>query len=179
VTIAEGPSVVSVWSPGSPCGWAPKPSVAEKVTVRPHCAKSSGLSAPGGSMEARIDGGPHPRMRAEAREQQAESMMEQQPMTSLTEVAASTMAAAHRRDHQHSVGADDCHPQRGGGRALGTPGCHRVPRLPARLWVPPAPRRHVTGCRPPGADTPCERQAALRLIRVNGAPRRRERARPP
>jgi hypothetical protein len=49
-------------------------------------------------------------MRADAREQQAESMMEQQPMTRVTEVAASTMAAAHRRDHQHGVGADDCHP---------------------------------------------------------------------
>ena len=31
-------------------------------------------------------------------------------MTSVTEVAACTMAAAHRRDHKHSRGADDCHP---------------------------------------------------------------------
>jgi len=49
-------------------------------------------------------------MRADAREQQAESTMEQQPMTGITEVAASTMAAAHRRDHQHSHAADECHP---------------------------------------------------------------------
>lgn len=36
--------------------------------------------------------------------------MEQQPVTRVTEVAAATMAAAHRRDHEHSVGSDDCHP---------------------------------------------------------------------
>lgn len=31
-------------------------------------------------------------------------------MNMVTEVAACTMAAAHRRDHDHSLGADDCHP---------------------------------------------------------------------
>ena len=31
-------------------------------------------------------------------------------MTGVTEVAASTMAAAHRRDHDHSASAGDCHP---------------------------------------------------------------------
>ena len=31
-------------------------------------------------------------------------------MTRVTEVAACTMAAAHRRDHQHRLGADLCHP---------------------------------------------------------------------
>jgi hypothetical protein len=31
-------------------------------------------------------------------------------MNRVTEVAACTMAAAHRRDHQHSPAADDCHP---------------------------------------------------------------------
>jgi hypothetical protein len=36
--------------------------------------------------------------------------MEQQLMTGVTEVAACTMAAAHRRDHEHSLGADQCHP---------------------------------------------------------------------
>jgi hypothetical protein len=36
--------------------------------------------------------------------------MEQQPVTRGTEVAAATMAAAHRRDHEHSPGSDDCHP---------------------------------------------------------------------
>ena len=36
--------------------------------------------------------------------------MEQQPMTRVTEVAACTMAAAHRRDHEHRLGADHCHP---------------------------------------------------------------------
>lgn len=36
--------------------------------------------------------------------------MEQQPMTRVTEVAACTVAAAHRRDHEHSLGADGCHP---------------------------------------------------------------------
>ncbi len=36
--------------------------------------------------------------------------MEQQPMTRVTEVAACTVAATHRRDHEHSLGADQCHP---------------------------------------------------------------------
>ncbi len=36
--------------------------------------------------------------------------MEQNQITRVTEVAACTMAAAHRRDHQHSLAADDCHP---------------------------------------------------------------------
>ena len=37
--------------------------------------------------------------------------MEHQPiMSRVTEVAACTMAAAHRRDHDHGVGADECHP---------------------------------------------------------------------
>jgi hypothetical protein len=49
-------------------------------------------------------------MRTDAEEEQAKSTMEQQPMTGITEVAACTMAAAHRRDHQHSHAADECHP---------------------------------------------------------------------
>jgi hypothetical protein len=40
----------------------------------------------------------------------AEATMDQQPATRSTEVAAATMAAAHRRDHEHSLGSDDCHP---------------------------------------------------------------------
>jgi hypothetical protein len=40
----------------------------------------------------------------------AEATMEQQPVTRGTEVAAATVAAAHRRDHEHSLGSDDCHP---------------------------------------------------------------------
>jgi hypothetical protein len=36
--------------------------------------------------------------------------MKTQPMTRITEVAACTMAAAHRRDHEHRLGADHCHP---------------------------------------------------------------------
>ena len=37
--------------------------------------------------------------------------MEHQPMISIVnEVATSTRAAAHRRDHDHSPGADECHP---------------------------------------------------------------------
>jgi hypothetical protein len=40
----------------------------------------------------------------------AETTMEQRPMTGITLVAACTMAAAHRRDHQHSLAADECHP---------------------------------------------------------------------
>jgi hypothetical protein len=36
--------------------------------------------------------------------------MEQQQAIRVTEVAACTMAAAHRRDHEHGLGADDCHP---------------------------------------------------------------------
>jgi len=31
-------------------------------------------------------------------------------MGRVTDVAACTMAAAHRRDHEHRVGGDDCHP---------------------------------------------------------------------
>ncbi len=36
--------------------------------------------------------------------------MEHQPMTGSIEVAACTMAAAHRRDHHHSHTGDECHP---------------------------------------------------------------------
>lgn len=36
--------------------------------------------------------------------------MEQHPMNRVIEVAACTRAAAHRRDHDHSLGADACHP---------------------------------------------------------------------
>ncbi len=36
--------------------------------------------------------------------------MEQQRTEQVTEVAASTMAAAHRRDHDHGLGTDSCHP---------------------------------------------------------------------
>ena len=36
--------------------------------------------------------------------------VEQQPMGRVTEVAACTKAAAHRRDHDHGLGADECHP---------------------------------------------------------------------
>jgi hypothetical protein len=36
--------------------------------------------------------------------------MAPQPMTRVTEVAACTMAAADRRDHEHALGADGCHP---------------------------------------------------------------------
>ena len=49
-------------------------------------------------------------MRADAKEEQAESTMEHQPMTGSIEVAACTMAAAHRRDHHHSHTGDECHP---------------------------------------------------------------------
>jgi hypothetical protein len=31
-------------------------------------------------------------------------------MSRVTDVAACTMAAAHRRDHEHTLGADACHP---------------------------------------------------------------------
>ena len=36
--------------------------------------------------------------------------MEQHPMNRVTEVAACTMAAAHRRDHDHGLGTEACHP---------------------------------------------------------------------
>ena len=36
--------------------------------------------------------------------------MEHQPMGRVIEVAACTKAAAHRRDHDHGLGADECHP---------------------------------------------------------------------
>jgi hypothetical protein len=36
--------------------------------------------------------------------------MEQLQMARVTEVAACTMAAAHRRDHAHGLSAEDCHP---------------------------------------------------------------------
>lgn len=31
-------------------------------------------------------------------------------MSRVTEVAACTIAATHRRDHDHTVGTDECHP---------------------------------------------------------------------
>lgn len=34
--------------------------------------------------------------------------MEHEPMSRVTDIAACTIAAAHRRDHEHP--ADDCHP---------------------------------------------------------------------
>lgn len=36
--------------------------------------------------------------------------MDQQPMSRVTEVAACTTAAVHRRDHEHSPITDCCHP---------------------------------------------------------------------
>jgi len=36
--------------------------------------------------------------------------VEQQSLTRVTAVAACTMAAAHRRDHNHDHSVDDCHP---------------------------------------------------------------------
>jgi hypothetical protein len=42
--------------------------------------------------------------------EQPGATMAQQPMSRVTEVAACTMAAAHRRDHDHGLGADACHP---------------------------------------------------------------------
>lgn len=34
----------------------------------------------------------------------------EQPNSTLAGVAASTMLATHRRDHQHNLGDEDCHP---------------------------------------------------------------------
>ena len=57
--------------------------------------------------------------------------MEEQQFIRSTEVAACTMAAAHRRDHDHRVGAGDCHPHvvevvHLGGRAVTVcHDCHR------------------------------------------------------
>jgi hypothetical protein len=53
--------------------------------------------------------------------------VEQQLTSEITEVAACTMTAAHRRDHDHSLSVDDCHPHvvevvHLGGRALTV--CH-------------------------------------------------------
>jgi hypothetical protein len=36
--------------------------------------------------------------------------MERHLMSRVTEVAACTTAAVHRRDHQHSLASEDCHP---------------------------------------------------------------------
>ena len=36
--------------------------------------------------------------------------VEHQPMSRVADVAACTMAAAHRRDHEHRLDADSCHP---------------------------------------------------------------------
>lgn len=36
--------------------------------------------------------------------------MVQESQSKVTEVAVCTMAAAHRRDHEHGLGADACHP---------------------------------------------------------------------
>lgn len=37
-------------------------------------------------------------------------MVEQQSHDTVTDVAACTMAAAHRRDHEHGLDVDACHP---------------------------------------------------------------------
>jgi hypothetical protein len=42
--------------------------------------------------------------------EQAGATVEQRPMNRVTEVAACTMEAAHRRDHHHGLGAEACHP---------------------------------------------------------------------
>ena len=60
-------------------------------------------------MDAEIDDGPHPGW-DRRRESNWGTTVEQQPMSRVTEVAACTIAAAHRRDHQHSLGTDACHP---------------------------------------------------------------------
>ena len=60
-------------------------------------------------MDGEVDGGPH-RIMGPTPESNRGATVEQQPMTRVTEVAACTMAAAHRRDHKHNLGADDCHP---------------------------------------------------------------------
>lgn len=36
--------------------------------------------------------------------------VEQQPMSRLADVATCTMAAAHRRDHEHRLDSEECHP---------------------------------------------------------------------
>ncbi|WP_183097453.1 hypothetical protein [Nocardioides pelophilus] len=37
-------------------------------------------------------------------------MVEQHPTSSVADIAACTMAAAHRRDHEHRAAGDHCHP---------------------------------------------------------------------
>lgn len=60
-------------------------------------------------MEGEVDGGgPHRSVGLTPRENGADGGAATDDQ--VTEVAACTMAAAHRRDHKHSRGADDCHP---------------------------------------------------------------------
>ena len=56
----------------------------------------------------KVDTGPQRRMWADASRGRGDDG--EQPMTRVTEVAACTMAAAHRRDHEHRLGVDHCHP---------------------------------------------------------------------
>ena len=62
-------------------------------------------------MEGQVAGAPHRRGGIDGGKKNPGATVEHQPMMSrVTEVAACTMAAAHRRDHDHGVGADECHP---------------------------------------------------------------------
>jgi hypothetical protein len=47
---------------------------------------------------------------AHDRKAEGASRMEESQMTGVTEVAACTRTAAHRRDHDHDLNAGDCHP---------------------------------------------------------------------
>ena len=60
-------------------------------------------------MDGEVDGGPHRRVGLTPGERRG-ATVEQTQISRVTEVAACTMAAAHRRDHKHSLAADDCHP---------------------------------------------------------------------
>ena len=60
-------------------------------------------------MDGEVDDGPRRSVGLTQGERRG-ATVEQNQITRVTEVAACTMAAAHRRDHQHSLAADDCHP---------------------------------------------------------------------
>jgi hypothetical protein len=87
-----------------------EPFVAEMVTIRLHTTRNpQDCRRRGVHWKQRLAEGHTATMWTGVSPAIAEMTMEQQPI--LTQVAACTMAAAHRRrDHQHSLGADDCHP---------------------------------------------------------------------
>ena len=61
-------------------------------------------------MEGQVADASHRRGGTDVGDRNPGTTVEHQSMGRVTEVAACTQAAAHRRDHDHGPGADECHP---------------------------------------------------------------------